>query len=225
MATLVSKAAYAKLHGKSPQAAAKWEAKGCLVFNDGKVDVERSDQRMRHAALGRFAAATTTPANHQPEPSTRGHAQPLATDDAPPVDLSDPTTLRTLDEFVQRLLTGNFADAATAAVVKENALALKHVLAARREAGRLIDLEAAERVLFESARTVREGWMNFPTRVSPLMAAELGIDSARLLEVLSQHVQQQLEDLGEPEGGFGGGGPAEAGLSEGDDPAASDRHP
>ena len=224
MATLVSRAAYARLHGKSPQAAGKWEAKGCMVFIDGKVHVEASDQRMMMAALGRYASPSTEPAKHQSTASTVNRVQAVDGERGP-VDLSDPKTLQTLNAFVEQLLTGQYADAATAATVKENALALKHVLAARREAGELIDLETAERTLFEAARTTREAWMNFPTRTGPLIAAELGIDSDRLVEVLASHVHQQLADIGKPEDAQDRPGTPEAGLPTGNDPAAADQHP
>jgi hypothetical protein len=221
MATLVSKAAYAKLHGKSPQAAAKWETKGCLVLRDGKVHVEASDQRMQHAALGRFADPSTGAVNRQPKSSTVNLAPDIAVDpETGTLDLNNPQTVFTLSAFVTQLLTGNYADAATAATVKENALALKHVLAARKEAGELVDLETAERTLFEAARGTREAWMNFPSRAGPLMAAELGIETDRLVEVLSAHVHQLLADLGESEQNDAGQGAPIEGLPQGDDPSA-----
>ena len=221
---LVSLAEYGRQHGASKQAAAKWKAKGALVIREDKVDVERSDQRMQHAALGRFkeGGAPTTAAG---QPSTpKGQPPPAETTAPGKVDLADPATVQSLNAFVQQLLTGNYADATTAATVKENALALKHVLAARREAGELIDMETAERTLFEAARSTREAWMNFPTRAGPLMAAELGIDGDRLVEVLSIHVHQLLDDLGEPEQGFARSGSPRAGVPAGNDATAADQH-
>lgn len=223
MATLTSLAKYAGMHGFTPQAATKWKAKGCIVFVDGKVHVEASDQRMQHAALGRFARPSTGAVNHQPKPSTINLPSAVAVDpETGAIDLNSPQTVLTLSAFVTQLLTGNYADAATAATVKENALALKHVLAARRDAGELVDLETAERTLFEAARGTREAWMNFPSRAGPLMAAELGIETDRLVEVLSAHVHQLLADLGEPEPGHASSGAPAESVSKGDDAAAED---
>ena len=44
--------------------------------------------------------------------------------------------------------------------------------------------------------------MNFPTRVGPVLAAELGLESDKVVEALTVHVHQQLNDLGEPEADF-----------------------
>lgn len=110
-----------------------------------------------------------------------------------------------LDGFVERLLAGQFATLAEAEQVKENALALKHMLAARRDAGNLVDRELAETVLFEASRAARDAWLNFPSRVGPLIAASLGVAPEPVIEALNTHVHQQLADLGEPEADFSGG--------------------
>ena len=213
--TLVSVSAFAVLQGVNKSAAQKWEARGFLVKREGKVWVEASDRNLEHSGLGRFSSLRT---GGRPPPAT-GHqtdhlvveqvAGPVVATEVPRdasgnVDLDDPQAQKTLTAFVEQLLTGNYADLMTAAAVKENALALKRVLEARREAGRLIDLETAERVLFEAARHARDAWLNFPTRVGPIMAAEIGADSEKLVEALSAHVHRQLSDLGEPEADWTG---------------------
>ncbi|WP_162986963.1 hypothetical protein [Sphingomonas paeninsulae] len=76
------------------------------------------------------------------------------------------------------------------------------MLAARRDAGSLVEIEVAETVLFDTQRSQRDAWMNFPTRVGPLLAAELGIDADKLVEALTTHVHQLLDDLGEPDADF-----------------------
>lgn len=63
----------------------------------------------------------------------------------------------------------------------------------------LIDMDEASGLFFEAARTARDAWMNWPSRVAPLAAANLGMAADPLLEVLNEHVHQQLVDLGEPE--------------------------
>jgi hypothetical protein len=107
-----------------------------------------------------------------------------------------------IEGFLDNVLAGTYADQATAERIKENALAAKHLLAARRDAGHLVEIEEAEAVLFETQRSQRDAWMNFPTRIGPLIAAELGVDADKVVEALTVHVHQQLDDLGEPEADF-----------------------
>ncbi len=106
------------------------------------------------------------------------------------------------ESFLDNVLAGTYADTATAERVKENALAAKHLLAARRDAGHLIEIGKAEDVLFETQRGQRDAWMNFPTRIGPLLAAELGLEADKVVEALTIHVHQQLVDLGDPEADF-----------------------
>jgi hypothetical protein len=122
--------------------------------------------------------------------------------DVPP----KPADLATLQTFIDRILGGEFVGEAEAIQVKENGLALKHMLDAQQKAGDLIALEVAEGILFETQRAQRDVWLNFPTKVGPLIAAELGVDADRLIEALTTHVHQQCADLGEPDADFRGQG-------------------
>jgi len=85
--------------------------------------------------------------------------------------------------------------------VKAAALALKQALDAQKRAGALIELALAEGVLFEVARQARDAWINWPAKIGPLLAADLGLEAATVVEALTPYVQQQLEDLGEPQPG------------------------
>jgi hypothetical protein len=106
------------------------------------------------------------------------------------------------EDFLNKVLNGEYADTGTAERIKENALAAKHLLAARKTAGNLVEIEHAETVLFETQRGQRDAWMNFPTRIGPLLAAELGLEADKVVEALTVHVHQQLDDLGDPEANF-----------------------
>ncbi len=108
------------------------------------------------------------------------------------------------EDFIAEVLAGRFHSIVGAERIKENALAAKHLLAARRDAGDVVDLEVAEAVLFEQARQFRDAWMNWPVRVGPLIAAELGVPADPVVEALNTHVQQLLNDLGEPDADFAG---------------------
>lgn len=195
----VSMAEYAKMHGTSKQSATKWKARGCLKIVDGKIDVEASDRIMMHAGLGRFAERSTSTA---PTPSTVNR-QP----GKPPVGLAADLTEAIEDQadlppglisFVNNLAQGHHVDLITAQTIKENGLALLRLIEARKRAGEVIELADAEGVVFEMFRLQRDAWLNFPSRVGPLIAADLGLSPERVAEVLTAHVHQQLSDLGEP---------------------------
>ena len=109
--------------------------------------------------------------------------------------------------FIANVLAGRFTSHADAERIKENALAFKHLLAARRAAGALVEIDTAEAVLFEVFRATRDAWLNWPTKVAPHVAAELGLEADRMTEVLTLYVHQQLAELGEPEANFAGADP------------------
>jgi len=68
----------------------------------------------------------------------------------------------------------------------------------REAEGELIEMEHAERVFFEAFRNARDAWLNWPSRVSPLIAAAIGTPIDPLIAALDEHVHQQLADLAEP---------------------------
>lgn len=199
--SLASMAEFAKSHGVSKQSATKWKAKGCLVVRDGKVDVEASDRLMAHAGLGRFADRSTSTAS---TPSTVNR-QPGKPDKAPLAGLAaelsgaledDEALPPGLVAFVDNLASGHHVNLIQAQTIKENALALIRLIEAKKRSGEIIEISDAETVLFETFRQQRDSWLNFPSKVGPLIAADLGVDAERVVEVLSAHVHQQLTDLG-----------------------------
>ncbi|WP_343661108.1 hypothetical protein [Ralstonia sp.] len=88
--------------------------------------------------------------------------------------------------------------------IKEVYLALLNRLEFEQKSGALIELDLASSVLFEEFRVQRDAWLNWPTRVAPLLAAELGIEADRLTGTLTAHVHKQIAQLGEPEANFTG---------------------
>jgi len=205
--TLMSLTAFAATHGASRQAAAKWKSRGVLRFSGDQVEVEASDQAMRDAGLGRFKEA----AGHaQPSPATAPRnrrvvapAVAAAVDEAVE-DLRSAAEDGEIDEeiaggFIEQLLDGRFRSKVEAAAIKENALALKHLLSAQKDAGKLVELELAEKAIFKDRRAARDAWMAWPGRFAPLLAADLDIDGAKLAEALKPYVHQQLQELGEPD--------------------------
>lgn len=202
MGELVSIRRFAALDGCSHTLVQKAIKEGKLpVSGDGKLDADlagsgwRKENRRGNPGgnASKVATEVATPAPPA-KPGRRKAEQPV---DEP----IDPSTLDDVD-FIAAVLAGRFASVAHAERVKENGLAAKNLLAARKEAGDVVDIEVAEAVLFESARAARDAWLNWPTRVGPLIAAELGVKPEPVVEVLKKHVQQQLQDLGEPDPDF-----------------------
>jgi len=79
----------------------------------------------------------------------------------------------------------------------------------------------AEAVIFEMFRLQRDAWLNFPSRVAPLIAAELDVEADQVLEALTVHVHQQLSDLGQPSNPLRQDGAAQADSEEGVQPASA----
>lgn len=235
MTTLVSRAEFARQHGASKQAATKWEARGALVIVDGKVNVEASDKKMMFAGLGRFA--DKPPAKPQPSggrPATKPAAAPVVAPDPETAeaiaelaaDVSEEFAhLPGLQRFVAVIAAGGYSSAADAETVKQNALALKHLLDARVKANELCDIADAETVLFEQSRQARDAWISFPDRIGPVLAGELGVEPEKLVEALTAHVHQQLADMGEPENPFREAGQASDGFASRLDAAAEVERP
>jgi hypothetical protein len=88
--------------------------------------------------------------------------------------------------------------------IKENYLALLKKLEYEQKEGSLVGIGVAEQVLFEASRAARDSWLNWPSRVGPLVAADLGLAADRVTEVLTAYVHEQIDQLGEPEADFTG---------------------
>ncbi|MBI4254860.1 MAG: elements of external origin [Candidatus Rokubacteria bacterium] len=65
----------------------------------------------------------------------------------------------------------------------------------QRLKGELIDRARAVAHAFRFSREIRDAWLNWPARVSALMAAELGVEPHTLHTMLEKHVRQHLEEL------------------------------
>jgi len=201
--TTCSLAQFAAQHGASKQAATKWKTRGVLAFSGDLVEVEASDRRMRDAGLGRFRNRSTEepPVDTARQPVDRRRSRvdaraAIETGDDDPVGV---------DDFLADLALGRFRTQVDAQKIKENALAARQLLNLRRDSGELIEIERASTLFFELARQQRDAWLTWPTRIGPMVAADLGVDTAKVVETLTAHVQEQLEAIGEPEPDFNEG--------------------
>jgi hypothetical protein len=181
---------FADHHGVSRQSVYSWKRDGWLVIVKEKIDVVASDKKLKGARLGKFAASKEAPAEHQP-------AEPdVEINDSEPISKAAARMLASGDV---RLLSK--ADAET---LKENYLAQLRKLEYDQKSGALVELEVAQNVLFECARVARDAWLNWPAKAAPYIAADLGVDSDKVIDVLTAHVHRQVEELGDPEGRFAG---------------------
>ncbi|MDN7762998.1 MULTISPECIES: hypothetical protein [Burkholderia cepacia complex] len=120
---------------------------------------------------------------------------------APVVDENDSPTEAAAKLVMAMGATNNLAEAIR---IKENFNALLKQLEYEQKSGSLVDLSVARTVLFDCARAARDSWMNWPMRVGPKIAADLGLEADRVTEVLIEHVHRQIADLGEPDAHFDG---------------------
>ncbi len=193
---------FARLDGCSDKLVRRAISEGKLrVSADGKLDHALAGtgwrRTNRRAAEGADISADTVQMS-APAVRTSKRAAKVS---APADTTLDPLRLDD-EDFIAEVLAGRFALTGEAERVKENGLAARSLLAARREAGDVVDLEVAETLLFNMARSLRDAWLNWPSRVAPLIAASLGIEVEPLLEALNDHVQRHLASLGEPEADF-----------------------
>ncbi|QUP53561.1 hypothetical protein GO998_07170 [Ralstonia syzygii] len=228
----VSQSEFARMCGVSRQAVMKWKLAGRLVLQGNQVDVEATDKHMqkyheggsplRRQALDavdtRLTTAravdnsgrklsTTPPALSIDAPHGQGRkGGQLAGCSKQPASTAEIEIKpgESVDEAASRLvgeidLEMSFDEARR---IKEVYLALLNRLEFEQKSGALIELDLASNILFEEFRAQRDAWLNWPTRVAPLLAAELGVEADRLTEVLTAHVHKQIAQLGEPEANF-----------------------
>ena len=67
----------------------------------------------------------------------------------------------------------------------------------QRMKGELVDRARAVAQVFKLAREERDAWVNWPARVTAMMAAELGLEQHQLHTVLERHVRDHLAEMAE----------------------------
>jgi len=65
----------------------------------------------------------------------------------------------------------------------------------QRQRRAVVDRAKAKRVLHEMAQAASKAWTQWPARVYAEMAAELGVDGAKMHQVLDDHTRRHLEEL------------------------------
>ena len=67
----------------------------------------------------------------------------------------------------------------------------------QRMKGELVDRARATAMIFRLAREERDSWLNWPARVSALLAADLGVDAHAVQKLVETHVRGHLAELAE----------------------------
>jgi hypothetical protein len=113
------------------------------------------------------------------------------------VDKTRRRLVETADPARSPLAAGAGAEGTPYARLKVAQLALKveaQRLALDENKRRLLDVTEANAAIDEIAGTMRDALLNWPARVSGLIAAELGVDPHLLQTILQQHVSDLLTE-------------------------------
>lgn len=171
----ISIRAYGRYRGVSDTAVRKAIATGRITAEaDGTIDPARADAEW---------AANTTSSN------AVAPARPARARSAPAVSVEE--------SFAApgRPAAGNsYAQARTANEVLK---AQHHKLRIAQLKGELIDRSQVMAQVFALARAERDAWLNWPARISSMLAAELDIDPHVLHVALERGVRQHLAELGD----------------------------
>ena len=176
----ISIRAYARHRGVSDAAVRKAIAAGRVTPEaDGTLDPERAD-----AEWARNTGA--------PRTGTRMRAVKAAV----PPETATAAPVAPVGEGQANLPTGG-ASLLQARTVNEVVKAQTNKVRLARLKGELVDRNQAIAHVFKLARAEREAWINWPNRITPILAAELGIDEHTLFVALDVAVRVHLEELGE----------------------------
>lgn len=217
MGELVTQAEYARRRNVSREAVGKRTTTrgGPIPVHGARklIDVAQADAlwaptittTQDFAGHSRFEApeepAPAPAADAQPQPAA--HAQ-TAAPEAPELDTLDDTP---------PVMPGPASEGGDAITPAARAKLASAVIRAQREAmeleekrGSLVSKPLAIRQVFGFARRNRDAWLNWPGRIAPGLAAELGVDQHVLTAALERHVRDHLTDLaGQPAPEFGPG--------------------
>lgn len=180
--TTMNQSQYAQHSGVDRKTIGRWIKAGRFIVMDGElINVEASDAELKKNRDGKDPRATNAKKNKEPA---------INDDDGEGIE----------DAARQIILSeGANLSREEASRIRENYMALLAKLQYEKDSGQTIELVAAEEVLFNAFRQQRDAWLNWPSRVAPLIAADLDVPADRMTEVLIEHVHKHISVLGEPE--------------------------
>jgi hypothetical protein len=174
----MSEREYAAHAGISRGAVQKARSSGRLVIHpDGSIDAAASDA---------WRAQATDPAKQRGRHASAARPVPREADEAVNMgqpELALPTSSAGAITYLQARTTNEVLKA------QERRLRLQKLK------GELVDRARAVDLVFRLARQERDAWAGWPTRVAASMAADLGVGTHAMQQVLEQHVRGHLEEL------------------------------
>lgn len=215
MGELVTQAEFARRRGVSREAVGKrTTTRGGPIPVHGPrklIDVAEADALWAPtiATSQDFAGNSRFEAPDEPAPAPAADAQPQPAAPAQPAAVEAPE-LEELDDtppvMAQADGQDTIAPAARAKLASAVIRAQREAMELEEKRGTLVSKALAIRQVFGFARRTRDAWLNWPGRIAPGLAAELGVDQHVLTAALERHVRDHLTDLaGQPAPDFGAG--------------------
>lgn len=215
MGELVTQAEFARRRGVSREAVGKrTTTRGGPIPVHGPrklIDVAEADALWAPtiATSQDFAGNSRFEAPDAPAPAPAADAQPQPAAPAQPAAVEAPE-LEELDDtppvMAQADGQDTIAPAARAKLASAVIRAQREAMELEEKRGTLVSKALAIRQVFGFARRTRDAWLNWPGRIAPGLAAELGVDQHVLTAALERHVRDHLTDLaGQPAPDFGAG--------------------
>lgn len=162
---------------------------------DGKLDAALVGTPWRRSAIdGQKPRRLGQPAEQvsQPPVSTGGVAIPAPADTAGGLDETEEQRIARL---ASRTGTPSFA---VSSAREKAAMAAMRELELEKQLGKVIDVDLARTLFFDTHRAVRDHWLSFASACAPMIAAQLDVDSDRVSELLIEHVHKHANKLTEP---------------------------
>lgn len=175
----ISIRAYGRHRGVSDTAVRKAIAAGRITAEaDGTIDAARADAD--------WTASTRTPDERLSATGRPARARAATGTGAGDVAAGAPTST-----------PGGGNTYAQARTANEVLKAQHHKLRIAQLKGELIDRSQVMAQVFALARAERDAWLNWPARISSMLAAELNIDPHVMHVALERGVRQHLAELGD----------------------------
>lgn len=190
MKNLVNQAEFSRLMNVSRKTVTKWKERGWLVFSGDLVNISETTEILKRYR----AAGVTSEGNKVTTQGNRVTGNSV-------VEIQDDETVSEAADRIMNTIGANMS-MDEARRVKENYLALLNQLEYQKKSGELVEMQLAQKVLFDEFRSQRDAWLNFPSRVGAMLASDLSLPADKVTEVLTKYVHEQISTLGDPQSEF-----------------------
>ena len=181
--------AYARHRGVSHVAVKKAIDTGRITpLPDGTIDPVVADAQW---------AANTTPTRRSVADVASDKPAPQVSAPAREIPRASAKVVRDAPEPPTTALSSGGTSLLQARTVNEVVKAQTNKVRLQRLKGELVDRSEAIAHVFKLARTERDAWLNWPSRVSALLASELEIDPHLLHVALENAIREHLQELGD----------------------------